>query len=525
MNKFQLWTALAGNLAKTIRKDQKVYFFPQGYQEQADRIVDFENIPSSIESSIKCKVLGVKYLANHETDEVYLKINLLPVPVNGSCSLDDDNDDDEDDEDDGDIHKLVAFAKTLTPSDANNGGGFSVPRYCADTMFPKLNFDDDPPVQNLRIKDVHGRIWTFRHIYRGSPRRHLFTTGWSGFVNNKKLISGDSIVFVKDNNGEIRVGLRRRINREASGDQTESSSAAAPPPPPRSRWNETKISPESVIESLNLASKGEAFEVVYYPQVNAPAFCVESLKVTKSLKIPWDAGSSCKIELESEDSSRKSWFDGTITSVEPFDPDHWKLSPWKSIKVKWDNDLENTLLEYVKFVSPWMIESVLSIIPQLINLSLSQPKKKSRYDHQPSLLTSSSSMFSGNLQQGVVPFNDYYCNVTPVGMQGAGQDPNGSLLSSSSSMVNYYNQFQTAGSYKILKSNFPKFNYHPGCVTIAAAGEVVADGKEEDENDSSHIYIFGTRIEKMKLDDESPSEEGMDDDVQGDGNGNESIEE
>ncbi|XP_047335363.1 auxin response factor 16-like [Impatiens glandulifera] len=340
----QLWTALAGNLAKTIRKDQKVYFFPQGYQEQADRIVDFENIPSSIESSIKCKVLGVKYLANHETDEVYLKINLLPVPVNGSCSLDDDNDDDEDDEDDGDIHKLVAFAKTLTPSDANNGGGFSVPRYCADTMFPKLNFDDDPPVQNLRIKDVHGRIWTFRHIYRGSPRRHLFTTGWSGFVNNKKLISGDSIVFVKDNNGEIRVGLRRRINREASGDQTESSSAAAPPPPPRSRWNETKISPESVIESLNLASKGEAFEVVYYPQVNAPAFCVESLKVTKSLKIPWDAGSSCKIELESEDSSRKSWFDGTITSVEPFDPDHWKLSPWKSIKVKWDNDLENTYL-------------------------------------------------------------------------------------------------------------------------------------------------------------------------------------
>ncbi|KAI4994979.1 hypothetical protein ZWY2020_034882 [Hordeum vulgare] len=36
----------------------------------------------------------------------------------------------------------------------------------------------------------------FRHIYRGTPLRHLLTTGWSNFVNEKKLLAGDSIVFL-----------------------------------------------------------------------------------------------------------------------------------------------------------------------------------------------------------------------------------------------------------------------------------------------------------------------------------------
>jgi len=54
--------------------------------------------------------------------------------------------------------KLSSFAKTLTQSDANNGGGFSVPRYCAETIFPKLDYRADPPVQTVLAKDVHGEV-------------------------------------------------------------------------------------------------------------------------------------------------------------------------------------------------------------------------------------------------------------------------------------------------------------------------------------------------------------------------------
>ncbi|CAN6708556.1 unnamed protein product [Malus baccata var. baccata] len=92
--------------------------------------------------------------------------------------------------------KSASFAKTLTQYDANNGGGFSVPRYCAETIFPKLDYSADP------------LVWKFRHIYRGTPRRHLLTVGWRTFVNQKKLVARDSIVFLRAENGDLYVGIR-----------------------------------------------------------------------------------------------------------------------------------------------------------------------------------------------------------------------------------------------------------------------------------------------------------------------------
>lgn len=31
----------------------------------------------------------------------------------------------------------------------------------------------------------------------GQPRRHLLTTGWSTFVTSKRLVAGDSFVFLR----------------------------------------------------------------------------------------------------------------------------------------------------------------------------------------------------------------------------------------------------------------------------------------------------------------------------------------
>lgn len=101
------------------------------------------------------------------------------------------------------------------------------------------------PTQELVAYDLHGTEWRFKHIFRGQPRRHLLTTGWSTFVTNKRLVAGDSFVFLRyccqiwstllilcslygwsnldwkylvfrGENGELRVGVRRQARQQIS---------------------------------------------------------------------------------------------------------------------------------------------------------------------------------------------------------------------------------------------------------------------------------------------------------------------
>ncbi|XP_029126027.1 auxin response factor 4-like [Cajanus cajan] len=101
------------------------------------------------------------------------------------------------------------FCKTLTALDTSTHGGFSVPRRAAEDCFPPLDYKQQRPSQELVAKDLHGVEWKFRHIYRGQPRRHLLTTGWSIFVNQKNLVSGDAVLFLRGENGELRLGIRK----------------------------------------------------------------------------------------------------------------------------------------------------------------------------------------------------------------------------------------------------------------------------------------------------------------------------
>ena len=208
----QLWHACAGGMVQIPPVNSKVFYFPQGHAEHANGNVDFGSLP--IPSLILCRISAIKYMADPETDEVYAKIMLVPLRENDFGY--------EDDDFDGNIgmenpEKPSSFAKTLTQSDANNGGGFSVPRYCAETIFPRLDYNAEPPVQTILAKDVHGEVWKFRYIYRGTPRRHLLTTGWSNFVNHKKLVAGDSILFLRAENGDLCVGIRRAKRGIGSG--------------------------------------------------------------------------------------------------------------------------------------------------------------------------------------------------------------------------------------------------------------------------------------------------------------------
>lgn len=343
----QLWHACAGGMVQMPPINSKVFYFPQGHAEHAlGGNVDFGN--SRIPSLIPCRVNTIRYMADPESDEVYAKLNLVPLR-NNELNFEDDGFLGASGVDQGQ-EKLVSFAKTLTQSDANNGGGFSVPRYCAETIFPRLDYNAEPPVQTILAKDVHGGVWKFRHIYRGTPRRHLLTTGWSNFVNRKKLVAGDSIVFLRAENGDLCVGIRRAKrgigggieylsgwNQEAancgstfgvySSFTRESKNSSKP------MELGGKVRNESVVEAATLATNGKPFEVVYYPRASTPEFFVKASVVRAAMEIHWSSGMRFKMPFETEDSSRISWFMGTISAVQVADPVHWPDSPWRLLQV------------------------------------------------------------------------------------------------------------------------------------------------------------------------------------------------
>ncbi|GMN24798.1 hypothetical protein TIFTF001_000704 [Ficus carica] len=477
----QLWQACAGGMVNIPPMNSKVFYFPQGHAEHAQAHVEF---PASlrIPSFVLCRVASLKFMADSETDEVFAKMKLVPL---GNSELGSD--------DDGAVgsadrsenpEKPASFAKTLTQSDANNGGGFSVPRYCAETIFPGLDYSADPPVQTVVAKDVHGGVWKFRHIYRGTPRRHLLTTGWSNFVNQKKLVAGDSIVFLRTETGDICVGIRRAKRGIGGGLE------------PPSGWNNGyggfsvflredenkmgrngcgnsspggvnmrgtgRVRPEAVIEAAARAANGQAFEVVYYPRVSTPEFCVKASAVKAAMRIQWCSGMRFKMAFETEDSSRISWFMGTVSSVHVADPNRWPHSPWRLLQVTWD---EPDLLQNVKRVNPWLIESV-SNMPIIHLSSFSPPRKKLRLPQHPDLTLDGQFPVPSFIGNPLGPSSPMCClpDNTPAGIQGARH----ALFGISLSDLHLNNKLQSG----LFPSSFQQLNQHTRISSEIMTGHV-----------------------------------------------------
>lgn len=91
--------------------------------------------------------------------------------------------------------------------------------------------------------------------------------------------------------------------------------------------------PESVAEASTLAANGQPFEVVYYPRASTPEFFVKASAVKAALRVQWCSGMRFKMAFETEDSSRISWFMGTIASVQVNDRIRWPNSPWRLLQV------------------------------------------------------------------------------------------------------------------------------------------------------------------------------------------------
>ncbi|CAH8309080.1 unnamed protein product [Eruca vesicaria subsp. sativa] len=214
----ELWHACAGPLVSLPKRGSFVLYFPQGHLEQAP---DFSAVIYGLPPHVFCRILDVKLHAERDSDEVYAQVSLLPESEDIERKVREGVVDVDGGEEDYEVFKRSntphMFCKTLTASDTSTHGGFSVPRRAAEDCFPPLDCSQPRPSQELLARDLHGLELCFRHIYRvGQPRKHLLTTGWSAFVNKKKLVSGDAVLFLRGDDGKLRLGVRRAAQFEGA---------------------------------------------------------------------------------------------------------------------------------------------------------------------------------------------------------------------------------------------------------------------------------------------------------------------
>uniref|UniRef100_M8C030 Auxin response factor n=1 Tax=Aegilops tauschii TaxID=37682 RepID=M8C030_AEGTA len=299
------------------RKGGVVVYLPQGH---LDHLGDAPApSPAAVPPHVFCRVVDVTLHADASTDEVYAQLSLLP-----------ENED----------------------------------------------YSQQRPSQELVAKDLHGTEWKFRHIYRGQPRRHLLTTGWSAFVNKKKLVSGDAVLFLRGDDGELRLGVRRSV-------QLKNGSAF---PALYSQCSNLG----TLANVAHAVATKSMFQIFYNPRMlhymfflatQVPAeisrlsqseFIVPYWKFTKSFSQPFSVGLRFKMRYESEDAAERR-YTGIITGTGDADP-MWRGSKWKclllftvnaalallqytflfcTVKVRWDDDGE---FRRPNRVSPWEIE-------------------------------------------------------------------------------------------------------------------------------------------------------------------------
>ncbi|KAG8371351.1 hypothetical protein BUALT_Bualt13G0078700 [Buddleja alternifolia] len=342
----ELWHACAGPLTSLPKKGNNVFYFPQGHLEQAASASPFPpmEMPTfDLPPQIFCRVVDVQLLANKENDEVYTQLTLLPIPEVVGVKLEGKESENVGVNEDGNgvsMEKSTShmFCKTLTASDTSTHGGFSVPRRAAEDCFPPLDYKEQRPSQELIAKDLHGVEWKFRHIYRGQPRRHLLTTGWSIFVSQKNLVAGDAVLFLRGDGGELRLGIRRAARpRNCLPDLIIKNQKSYP----------NVLSPVA-----NALSSNSAFPVFYGPRASHADFIVPYQKYVKCTTGQIPVGTRFKMRFDMDDSPERR-FSGVVTGVGDMDPYRWPNSKWRCLMVRWDEDI---MSNHQERVSPWDID-------------------------------------------------------------------------------------------------------------------------------------------------------------------------
>ncbi|KAK8653404.1 hypothetical protein V6N13_127406 [Hibiscus sabdariffa] len=336
----ELWHACAGPLVSLPPVGSRVVYFPQGHSEQVAASTNKEvdaHIPNypSLPPQLVCQLHNVTMHADVETDEVYAQMTLQPLSPQEQKN----------------VYLLPGelgtpskqptnyFCKILTASDTSTHGGFSVPRRAAEKVFPPLDYTLQPPAQELIARDLHENEWKFRHVFRGQPKRHLLTTGWSVFVSAKRLVAGDSVLFIWNEKNQLLLGIRR-----AHRPQTVM---------PSSVLSSDSMHIGLLAAAAHAAATNSRFTIFYNPRASPSEFVIPLAKYVKAVYYTRvSVGMRFRMLFETEESSVRRYM-GTITGISDLDPVRWPNSHWRSVKVGWD---ESTAGEKQPRVSLWEIE-------------------------------------------------------------------------------------------------------------------------------------------------------------------------
>ncbi|TVU20617.1 hypothetical protein EJB05_36832, partial [Eragrostis curvula] len=340
----ELWHACAGAGVALPRRGSAVVYLPQAHLAAGGGAAEVPASALRVPPHVVCRVVDVDLCADAATDEVYARLALVAeAKMSGKTIHDIETKERNGEMEDADGEKKPRtphmFCKTLTASDTSTHGGFSVPRRAAEDCFPPLDYEQLRPSQELIAKDLHGMKWKFRHIYRGQPRRHLLTTGWSSFINKKKLALGDAVLFLRGSDGELRLGVRRAVQLKNEA------------------LLEAVSSTDSKLHMLSAVAKSldkrSIFHVCFNPRIGASEFIVPYNKFLKSFNYPFSVGMRFKVCCENEDANERS--SGLISDISEVDPTGWPGSKWRCLLVRWDGA---TNCSHINRVSPWEIERV-----------------------------------------------------------------------------------------------------------------------------------------------------------------------
>ncbi|CAO2813391.1 unnamed protein product [Amaranthus hypochondriacus] len=338
----EIWQACAGYLVDIPKLNSLVYYFPQ---EHMEHVLNYDNPnpnpnlnpnpnPNPICcGSFLCRVMNVSFLADPQTDQVFVKFLLQPCITDNSNPNPDPNPNPYPDPNPNpypDPNRVFSCVKILS--------NITKYFYYVDTPLRENIFTRIPKneSQNIMLTDIHGNIWDIM-----LDSTNFFTCGWTEFVEAKNLTPGDAFVFIRkkssnDGNDEYYIGIRKGVVN-------------------------TGIRVEDIEDAIEKARNMESFEIVYYPLLGFPEFVVPKVKVDNAQRISWRCEMLVKFwhEFGVYGVPIKCRHTGTVLNIvhRENDVSNWPDSWWRVLQVEWHENPE--LLEdmpNLQNMSPWELQ-------------------------------------------------------------------------------------------------------------------------------------------------------------------------
>ncbi|KAJ8540249.1 hypothetical protein K7X08_030168 [Anisodus acutangulus] len=136
---------------------------------------------SNLPRKILCRVLNIRLLVEHDSEEIYAETILLPNQEQNEPTT-------------PESYPLEpprpqyqSFCKVLTTSDIKSNWGLSLHRKDANKCFPPLDMMQEKPTQELIVNDLQGSEWRFKHVYQGNssslmPTSEAFVHKWLEYI-------------------------------------------------------------------------------------------------------------------------------------------------------------------------------------------------------------------------------------------------------------------------------------------------------------------------------------------------------